>query len=132
MLNRLRRWLVGENSWPLLLLVLFLAFWLSPREWWASFTFFCVGMLYLALVVAHTVEFWKIQRKWPYILFAIAKLFFGVALLIGALIAAPQPLRDFTAWRMVARVLWFIGLPFWAVAVYLECWRIYRLRQAQR
>ena len=132
MFNRAVRWLVSEKSWPLLLLIIFLAYWCSPRDWWATVTFILIGVLYLALVAAHTIEFWSIQRKWPYLIFAIAKLFFGIALLVGALIAVPQHYYDFSPLRMVSRALWAIGLPFWAVAVYLECWRIYHLRKAQR
>lgn len=127
MLKRVRDWAGSEKSWPALLSIIAVAYWLSPRDWWATLTFVCIGFLYLALVTAHALEYWRIQRKPPYLLFAIAKFFFGFALIIGALVTVPQTAYDFSSLRMVSRVLWLIGLPFWAVAVYSECWRIYRL-----
>jgi hypothetical protein len=129
--KKVGKWVSGKNSWPALLLVITGAYWLSPRVWWSTITFVFIGILYLALVVAHMVEFWEIQRKLPYLLFAIAKLCFGVALLIGALVTVPQHIYDFSGWRMVSRILWIVGLPFWAVAVYSECWRVYKLWKAQ-
>jgi hypothetical protein len=125
--KRLRKWVASERSWPALLLIIAVAYWLSPREWWGTVTFFCLGMLYLGLVTAHLLEFWRIQRKTSYLIFAIAKFWVGVALIVGALVTVPQTHYDFTSLGMVSRVLWLIGLPFWAVAVYSECWRIYRL-----
>lgn len=128
---KLREWAASERSWPALLSIITVAYWLSPRDWWAVITFVCVGVLYLALVITHFLEFWALQRKLPYLIFAIAKLFFGVALLVGALVTVPQTVYDFSALRMVSRLLWLIGLPFWAVAVYSECWRVYRLWRAR-
>lgn len=131
MFNRVRIWLASDKSWPFLLGLVTGAYVSAPRELWATVTFLIIGTLYLFLVAAHTLEFWQVQRKWPYLLFAIAKFFFGVALLIGALVAVPQHRYDFTELRMVSRVLWLIGLPFWAVAVYHECWRVYRAWKEQ-
>jgi hypothetical protein len=132
MLIHVRSWLASEKSWPLLLLVLSLAYWLSPRGWWASFTFILIGIVYLALVAAHGFEFWKIQRKWPSALFIIAYVFFGVAILIGAYTTAPLPNRNVDALRPISRALWAIGLPFFAIAAWFECWRIYRQWKANR
>lgn len=131
MLNSVTRWAGSEKSWPALLSIIAVAYWLSPRDWWGTITFVCIGFLYLALVSAHAVEFWRVQRKWPYLLFAIGQFLFGVALLIGALVTAPQHFYDFSTLRMVSRTLWFIGLPFWAVAVWSECWRVYRALMAR-
>lgn len=131
MLNRIRRWAGSEKSWPALLVIIAAAYWLSPREWWGTITFLCLGTLYLALVVAHGLEFWKVQRKIPYLLFAIAKFCFGVGLLIFALITVPQQVYDFSGLRVVSRLLWIVGLPFWAIAVYSECWRVLRALKEQ-
>lgn len=131
MLKRVRDWVGSEKSWPALLSIIAVAYWLSPRDWWAVITFVCIGILYIALVIAHALEFWRIQRKVPYLLFAVAQLCYGVALLIGALVTVPQHFYDFSMLRMVSRILWLIGLPFWAVAVYGECWRVYRLWKEQ-
>lgn len=126
MLNRVRKWLASEKSWPLLLLILSIAYWLSARGWWASFTFVLIGAVYLSLVVAHSFEFRNIQRKTPNMLFIIAYVFFGVAILIGAYTTVPLPNRNIAVLRPISRSLWAVGLPFFAIAAWFECWRIYR------
>lgn len=67
---KLREWAASERSWPALLSIITVAYWLSPRDWWAVITFVCVGVLYLALVITHFLEFWALQRKLPYLIFA--------------------------------------------------------------
>lgn len=127
MLIRIRGWIFSEHSWPLMLLALSVAFWLAPRSWWVSLIFSFLTVFYLAWAAAWSLEYWHIQRKAPNLLFIIANVFFGGAILIGAIINLPANVgRDFTILRMISRTLYGIGLPFLAVAVWKECWRIGR------
>jgi hypothetical protein len=117
------------NSWPLLLAFLILIYWLSPRSWWGVLTFAFLAVFFLAWAAALLVEYFRIQYKPPSLAFSFAFAIFGLALIISALVNAPNPITDFSQLRMAARVLWGVGLPSFAVAVYMECWRVYcRLR----
>ena len=114
-----------------MLIVLFVAYWLFPRSWWPVLTFALLCVTYLALAVAWWVEYKRLQKKRPAPAFVISFICFALALLIGSLLAAPNPLVDFTDWRNVSRWLYGIGLPFFAIGVYIECWRVYRGVEAQ-
>jgi hypothetical protein len=73
MVKCVRGWFAGDKSWPFLLLMVVALYLAAPRDWWATVTFILIGVFYVALAIAHALEFWLIQRKWPYLLFMVAK-----------------------------------------------------------
>jgi len=125
------KYLKGPNSWPLFLALLAVPYFFSPKSWWVTLLFAELFAIYLAWAVAWLIEYNRLQRKPATPPFVIALGSSGVALLLGSLAVAPDGLWNFDGLRIYSRWLWGISLGFIAVAVYMECWRVYLGVRAQ-
>ncbi len=119
------------HYWPLVVAALVTVYWLSPEDAWPVLTFVFLAMTYLTLAFARMYEYFYIIRTQSNLLFAIAHIFFAIALLLSAFQVAPDPVADFSWMRPFSRSAWAIGLPFFVVAVHYQVWWMYEVVRAR-
>jgi hypothetical protein len=121
-----------EKTWPIMIVVLVVIYFVFPRTLWPVLTFFLLGFTYFVMVVSEVLEYFFLQKRWINLLYIVIFSLFGIALGIGALLASPNPIVDFSKLRNVSRGIWAVSLPFFAVAAYLKlAWVLRRIREKE-
>lgn len=121
--------LTPGNTWPFVLGIIAIPYFVLPRTFWLSTTYILVGATFLIYVWFALVDWFMVQKKLSTLLFAGAFLCFGVGFVLSSLWAAPNSLFDLTRIRSTSRILFFIGLPILALAVYQYAWYVEILRR---
>lgn len=111
------------RHWFAPLVIVAALFFLSPREWWPVLVYTVTAVAMLTMCATRLVRWWQIQRDSSVLVLAVVNLFQAVALIMGALIAAPHPVYDLRPiLTPYARLAWAAALPFFLVAVHTEMW----------
>lgn len=130
--RRLREEAREEKTWPLMLAVLGAVYLVFPRSLWSVLTLFLLGFTYLVMAVSEALEYFYLQKRWINILYICLFLIFSAALGASSLLVSPNPMPilDLIRIREVVRILWWISLPFFAVAAYLKLgWVLRQIRE---
>ena len=118
-----------ERSWPILAIFIIAMYFITPREWWSTQTFLFLGVTFLVDAISYLAEYIWLQRQRVKLLRVISESIFGIALMIGSFVAAPELLTGYSVdgIRMAARWIWGIGFLFFIILVYIRSWTIARL-----